>query len=460
MIQLSGYDGLIEKIYSYNQEHVFEFWDTLSEEQKLELLNDLKDVDFDQCKEQFKLLKHEIAADTDFSPASYIKSPSTEAEKTDFENAKQEGIRHIKAGKTCAFVVAGGQGSRLGYDGPKGVFAVSPVKNKSLFQIHTEKILKYSRKYDVTIPFFIMTSQLNHSMTVEHFEENNYFGMNRNDVIMFPQNMIPSMDLEGKLILSDKNHIFKNPDGHGGSLIALNTSGAIKEMEKRGIETISYFQIDNPALKIIDPVFIGFHVQNKAEVSNKALIKADPLEKVGNFVKFANGTTGVIEYSDLPDEKAHEKNPDGTIKYAAGSIAIHLFERDFVKKVTSGKDISLPFHIARKKIKKYSADGIKEIDGVKFEKFVFDALPLAGKTITLETVREEEFAPVKNMSGVDSLESSRELMTNLHRSWLQKRNIAIPEKVRNIEISPLLAIEPEDIPSNLEIPDTENVYLE
>lgn len=460
MIYFKGHEETIKKIYDNNQQHVFDYWEKLNNDEKNSLIKELESINFDLFNKQYKLTKEETKNETDFSPADYIKLPKSKEEFELLQKAKEAGIEHIKAGKVCAFVVAGGQGSRLGYDGPKGAFKVSPVKNKPLFQIHAEKILKYSQKYNVKIPFFIMTSQLNHEATLQHFEENNYYGLDKKDVIMFSQNMIPSMDKEGKLILSDKNKIFKNPDGHGGSLTALFTSGAIETMEKHGIETISYFQIDNPTIKIIDPVFIGFHKMQNCEVSNKTLLKADPLEKVGIFVKLKNGPLGVIEYSDLPDEKAYEKNEDGSIKYAAGSIAIHLFERDFVKKITSGSHLSLPFHIAKKKIKKYTEHGVEQIDGFKFEKFVFDALPLAESATTLETIREEEFAPVKNKEGVDSLETSQELMSNLHKKWLIEKGFNIPKTAETFEISPLLAVEAEDLSDDLDIPNSKEVYLE
>ena len=272
--------------------------------------------------------------------------------------------------------------------------------------------------------------------------------------------MIPSMDVHGKLILSAKNELFKNPDGHGGSLTAMHTSGALAELKNRGIETISYFQVDNPTVNIIDPVFIGFHLLKKANVSSKALIKAYPEEKIGAFVEFTGNRIGVVEYSDLPKEKMVQVEPDGSLTYAAGSIAIHIFEREFIEKITSGHSVSLPFHVARKKIKSITPAGEKEIDGFKFEKFVFDALPLSSHNNIVETIREEEFAPVKNKTGIDSVESSQQLMSDLYRSWLSAAGVKIPAKVKVVEISPLFAVGPDDIDSSLIVPDQEMVYIE
>jgi UDP-N-acetylglucosamine/UDP-N-acetylgalactosamine diphosphorylase len=460
MISFPGYDTIIQKVYDEKQEHVFEFWNDINENEKRSLLDHLSDVNFDEFNKQYEMTKNDETVLQNYSPADYIRIPKTDSDRKKFSDAKLKGEELIKAGKVCAFLVAGGQGSRLGYDGPKGAYNITPVKNKSLFQVHTEKIMKSSSKYDVEIPFLIMTSQMNYEQTLQHFEENNYFGIDKSQVFMFKQSMIPSMTNDGKLILADNHTLFKNPDGHGGSLTALKKSGMLDMMKDRGIDYISYFQVDNPTVHVIDPVFLGFHVIESADISSKALSKAYPQEKVGNFVTFADGTTGVVEYSDLPEEKAYEKNPNGSLRYSAGSIAIHIFSRSFIESITESGEVNLPYHIAKKKIKSFSKDGINEIQGYKFEKFVFDSLPLTKNNTILETLRKDEFAPVKNKTGLDSVDSSRQLMMDLHREWLESRNIQIPDGVAIIEISPLAAVEPGDIDPNIEIPNEPEVYIE
>lgn len=460
MIKYSGFEKLIETIYAKNQSHVFEFWNELSEAEKKELLEELSMVDFELLNKLYESSKVETHAETDFSPAKYIKVPETEEEKAASIKAKEIGERFIKEQKMAAFVVAGGQGSRLGFDGPKGAYLSTPCKNKSLFQVFCEKIKKCSNKYNATIPFFIMTSQLNHDATQKFFKDNNFFGLNEKDVYFFAQNMIPSLNKEGKLILADKNKIFTNPDGHGGSLTALHTYGILDVMREKGIEIISYFQVDNPLINIIDPVFIGHHIMNKAQVSSKTILKRDAEEKVGVFVENKNGKSFVIEYSDMPEEKIHLKDENNQLVYSTGSIAIHLFDRIFIEEITSSKNNMLPYHIACKKIKSYTKNGLNEIDGYKFEKFVFDSLLFAEKSIILETIREEEFGPIKNKSGVDSIQTSQELMNNLYRKWLNKKGIKIPGNVKKIEISPLYADSIDDIDNSLEIPDQEDVYIE
>jgi UDP-N-acetylglucosamine/UDP-N-acetylgalactosamine diphosphorylase len=457
MVELKGYEDIIEKVYSRKQEHVFQYWDKLSHEEKTVLLKELREVDFELLEKLFNSTENPVPAE--FEPAPYIRKPQNDEEKKAFTDAERKGIEHIKAGKVAAFIVAGGQGSRLGYDGPKGKFPAGPVSGKSLFHFHGEKIYAASKKYSTVIPYLIMTSTDNHDETIAFFEEENYFGLNKNDVYFFKQNMIPSLDDKGDLVLSGKNRLFRNPDGHGGSITALRNSGVLDILKDRGIETLSYFQVDNPLVKIIDPAFIGFHLLHSADMSSKALIKAYPEEKIGAFVKFPDDNTGIIEYSDMPDEKLHLKNNGGNLVYAAGSPAIHIFSRSFIEEITRAGGTNLPYHTARKDIRVLKNGGYTNVKGYKFEKFVFDALPLARKDVILETAREEEFAPIKNAEGIDSAASSAELMSNLYRSWLISNGVKIPEKVKIIEISPLLSFDGSEIPSDITVPDREKVYL-
>lgn len=454
MISFRGYDDVIKRVYDNNQEHVFASWDRLGPGQRESLLKDLADVDFGLMKKLFTAAG--APSHGSYRPAPFIPLPKTPAEHEKFRKAAALGEELIRGGKVAAFIVAGGQGSRLGYEGPKGKFPVGPVSGKTLFRLHGEKILASGRRYGVAIPWFVMTSHANHRETVEYFESEKYFGLDPRDVFVFPQNMIPSLDEKGRLILESECGVFKNPDGHGGSLSALRTSGALDEMKSRGITVISYFQVDNPLVKIIDPVFIGFHRDAGADISSKALRKAYAEEKVGVFVQYADNTLGIVEYSDMPQEKINERDPGGELLYSSGNPAIHLFGREFIERITSS-DLSLPYHTAKKKI---AAHGGGEITGYKFEKFVFDALSMTDRNVILEVLREEEFAPVKNASGADSLETCIKLMDGLHRQWLGARGAKISAKTRIVEISPLYALGADDIPAGLALPERESVLLE
>lgn len=443
----------------FSQNALAEHLESLPEYERNELIDEISSVNFEKIDDLLRIANSASKTGRKMIPVDCISLKSLSENQDYLNKCTNYGIDLIKRGAVAAFVVAGGQGSRLGFEGPKGAFPVSAVKNKTLFQLHAEKVLSSSRKYNSNIPFLIMTSKANHSATVAEFERNSYFGLDHKNVHIFPQNMIPSLDIEGKLILSGKTSLFRNPDGHGGSLTALESSGVLDKIMSQGVEFISYFQVDNPLINIIDPLFFGIHGIENSELSSKALIKAYPDEKVGIFVKYDDSTVGVEEYSDLPKEVLTAQDSDGSLLYKWGSIGIHVFSCSFIKRNISGGEINLPFHVARKKIKAYVKGEIKEIEGFKFEKFVFDSIPLAEKTIILETLRENEFAPVKNASGVDSLESSRDLMNNLYRSWLLEKNYSIPDFVKNIEISPLTALCSNDLPSDLIVDWKENTYI-
>ena len=374
-----------------------------------------------------------------YGPASYfpIKPENAEQEEL-YARAFKHGETLIRDGKTAAFTVAGGQGTRLGYDGPKGTLPVSPIKNKPLFQLFAEQIHGVSQKYEVSIPWYIMCSPLNLEATINHFEESNYYGLRRENLKFFAQGVMPATDFEGNLLLASQDSLALSPNGHGGSLKALIDSGSVSDMKERGIEHISYFQVDNPLVSIVNPLFIGLHDLQSSDMSSRSLTKTGPFEKLGNFVSIGDRIS-IIEYSDLPEDKALEKEDDGRIKYRAGSPAIHVLRRDFIEQFASG-EIKLPYHRAEKKVASINHNGdlINPIEpnAVKFETFVFDALPLARNPLILEADRLEEFSPVKNMTGVDSLESSQADQIKRAKRWLSPLNLSMPES-STIEICPI-----------------------
>ena len=416
---------LKKKLQAISQEHLTRFADELSPKQERALSEQIEQLDFQAIPNWVqKYVKSEGAVNVPdhFEPApSYPPRPKTAEQVEKYEKAVEIGENLISEGKIAGFVVAGGQGTRLGFDGPKGNYPISPVKNKTLFQIFAENLAATSKKYAVTIPWYIMTSPLNDAATKDIFENAEYFGLGNENVFIFQQGTLPNFDFDGKILLADKDRIATSPDGHGGSLKALYKSGAIADMNERGVEYISYWQVDNPLIHLIDPLFIGLHVIEKAEMSSKALIKAEPLEKVGNFC-LVDGKVTVIEYSDLPDEAAHRKNPDGSLAFELGSIGIHMINVSFVEKLNAGGDFGLPIHRAVKKIPHIDENGDPvdpdKPNGVKLETFVFDALPMAENSIILQTQREEEFAPVKNATGTDSAEVTRQMMIDRAAAWL------------------------------------------
>jgi len=474
-MQADGVEKVRTMLENHGQEQLLAFWDELDASQRVRLLGQIEQLDFAKIDYYVaNYVKTHVSAGLggDFEPAqSYGVCAGDAEQECKYAQARELGKELISAGKVAAFVVAGGQGTRLGLDGPKGDFRISPVKNKTLFQIFAESIAAAAEKYRTVCPWYIMTSPLNDAETRRIFKSNDYYGLHHEDVFMFEQGTLVNFDFEGRILLADKATIAGSPDGHGGSLKALYRSGAIDDMKRRGVEYVSYFQVDNPLINIFDPLFIGLHVLDEAEMSSKALLKTGPKERVGNFC-MVDGKVTVIEYSDLPDELAEKRNPDGSLVFELGSIAIHMINRSFIERLNADGDFSLPLHRAVKKILHINARGelVKpdEPNGIKLETFVFDALPLASKSMILQTERSEEFAPVKNASGVDSAETAREMMVARAGVWLESAGVTVPRKADGsvdclIEISPGFALEKDDIKEKLdrigEIKSGDRVYL-
>lgn len=473
MIDEKDLENIRKLLKQHDQSHLLAFWEQLDDAERRQLLSQIQALDFSKIDQWISdLIKGPVSAavPAGFSAAPSYAAVASTAQQQKYAEARGHGHELIAAGKVAAFVVAGGQGTRLGFDGPKGDFPISPVKNKTLFRIFAETIAAVSAKYAAACPWYVMTSPLNHPETVEIFERSNYYGLDRADVFIFQQGTLPNFSFDGKLLLAERGKIAASPDGHGGSLKALFLSGAVEDMRERGIEFISYFQVDNPLFKVFDPLFIGLHALDKAEMSSKALEKSGPKEKVGNFC-LADGKVTVIEYSDLPDELAEKRNADGSLVFGLGSIAIHMISRSFVEKLNA-EGFSLPLHRAVKEVPHIDAKGnlveSAASKGVKLETFVFDALPLASKSIILRTKRNEEFSPVKDAAGIDSPARARQMMVARAADWLESAGVNVPRKADGtpdclLEIAPSFAVEKDDIKRGLnripEIHPKDTLYL-
>ena len=432
------------------QDHVFRFWADLSGYGRRRLLEQLAEIDFRQLG---RLIERHVRhpepenLPADLQPAPFIPLPTTDAQRRECCHAHGRGDRLIAAGKVAAFTVAGGQGTRLGYNGPKGAFRVGPVSERPLFQVFAEGILAVRRASGAAIPWYVMTSETNDQATRDFFAEHDYFGLPRGDVLFFRQGMMPAVDFKGRLILSAPDSLARSPDGHGGSLLALARRGMLADMADRGVEHISYWQVDNPLVPPLDPVFLGYHADAGSDMSSKMARKRDPFEKLGNFC-LSGDRLHVIEYSDMPDDLAEQTDGEGRLRFEAGSIAIHILARRFVERLTAGGEFALPFHRAEKKIPYVDEAGETvtpdEPNGVKFEMFVFDALPLAENPVVLEIDRAREFSPVKNAQGEDSPATARRDMVRLAADRLEAAGVAVPrdntgEPTVQVEISPLAA---------------------
>ena len=442
-----------------DQEQVLRFWDGLSKDGRRQLLAQLARIDFGLLAElidEHITNPKPVELPPDLEPADFIALPTTAAEHRRRRRMRDLGEELLAAGKVAALVVAGGQATRLNWPKPKGTYPIGPMGKRTLLGVFADGILAASRARGARLPWYIMTSEATDRQTRDFFRERDFLGLPPEDVTFFVQGMMPAVDLEGKLILGAPDKLARNPNGHGGTLPALATEGILADMRDRGIEYISYFQVDNPLVPPLDPVFIGYHADARSEMSSKMVRKRDAAEKIGVFCT-SGGRLHVIEYSDLPDELAKEKDGD-SLRFEAGSIAIHILSRAFVERLTAGERLALPFHPAEKKIACTDEDGRTvepaEPNGIKFEMFIFDALPQASNPVILEIDRGREFSPVKNAEGEDSPATARRALVALDAARLEKAGVRVPRRPDGeprywIQISPLAARTPEELKSLL-----------
>lgn len=414
-------------------------WDGLTPAERAALVEQLAGIDFTELE---TLYKRKDEPHSVLPPRKRIAPLPVESETTS-ASARAAGEDALRRGEVAALLVAGGQGSRLGFDKPKGMFEVGPVSGASLFQIHSEKVLALSRRYGKPVPFLVMTSPATHDDTETYFRDNRFFGLDAADVFFFQQGTMPALDLAtGRLLLEQPGRLFLSPNGHGGTLTALAETGLLADLKARGVKHVFYFQVDNPLVKVCDPAFVGRHVETGSEASSKVVFKEQPGEKVG-VLAVVDGKCGIIEYSDLPAAMAEEREPDGTLRFRAGSPAIHMFSVPFLERVTV-RGTGLSFHVARKKVEYYDPTAGRVVkpdteNALKFELFVFDALPMAGRWLAVETARSEEFAPLKNATGSDTPDDVKRGITRLHASWLAAAGVAASD--HPVEVSPLFALD-------------------
>ena len=429
-----------KRLAACGQEHVLEYWKGLSKAERSALLAQVAAIDPKSVKACAAALGGGGAAAVDTSRG--LAPKVAELKGAALARAVAAGERELKAGRVAALLVAGGQGSRLGYDGPKGCYSIGPVTGAPLFHFHARKILARSRRYGKPIPFYVMTSEANNAATVECFRANGYFGLDPKDVFFFTQGMWPGMTKDGKIILDAPGHIFMSPDGHGGLLAALKRSGALDDMKRRGIRSVFFFQVDNPLVEIADPAFVGYHVLERSEYSLKLCAKRDPFEKVG-MPMLVGGRYRMVEYTEMTKEQCLRKK-GGKLYYLYGSPAIHVFDRAFLAREAAK---AMPLHLAFKKIP-YVAGGkvVKpaEPNGYKFEKFIFDILPNARRAAFLAFDQKDEFSPVKNAEGNDSPATCRADMRAKWARMLAAAGVKVPESMP-LEIDPAYALDADDL---------------
>jgi UDP-N-acetylglucosamine/UDP-N-acetylgalactosamine diphosphorylase len=464
---------LRDNLKSIGQEQVLRFYDSLDAAGQARLTKQLEALDLAYIKQvsdtQVKV-KAALELPKEIKPVTAYPNKPDAMHRGLYADAERLGRELLRDGKVAAFLVAGGQGTRLGYDGPKGEYPVTPVKNKPLFQVFAEQLIAHGRAFGKAIPWYVMTSDANDAATKAFFDKHNYFGLDPANVVFFVQGMMPAFAYDGTMLLGEKDSLALSADGHGGSLRALAKTGALADMRARGVEHLSYFQVDNPLVHVIDPLFIGLHDITGSEMSSKAIPKANALEKVGNFV-IGDGKTQVIEYSDLPESLAVQTNADGSLKFNTGSIGIHALRVSFVEALNAEGQLKLPWHRAEKKVPFVDESGNlvkpEKPNAVKLEQFVFDAIPLAENAIVYTTERAEEFSPVKNAEGVDSPATSRRDQSRRAARWLIASGVEVPQKngepEATIEISPLFAANQQQLAAKAQLVSVkgwQNVYLE
>ncbi len=385
-------------------------------------------------------------ADRAAAPGNVVRQPASEAEAAAWRAAEQAGSDALSRGLAAVITVAGGQGTRLGFDLPKGMFPIGPATERTLFQIFAEQILARRRRHKASLPWLIMTSSATHEHTVEFFSAQNYFGLDPQSIHFFQQGSLPALDAAtGQILLSTPGTPALSPDGHGGLLRALKQSGLLRQLAADGIRHLYYHQVDNPTAVVADPALIGLHQLQQSQLTTMVVRKTSPQERMGVLADL-DGHTEIIEYSELTAEQAERTDEAGEPVFWAGNTAVHVFCLQFLEQLTAG-DRDLPLHVARKQVPCVDRHGNSlpcVVDGqpnaIKLERFIFDALPAAERTLIVEGDRTRQFNPVKNATGSDSAQTSREALNRIAREWLTLAGCSVDASAV-VEISPLQALD-------------------
>ena len=406
MIKKEEAEAILKK---YGQEHLLNHFDTLDEDKKEELLKQIESIDFEMVNSLYKNADKIDTSGDEISHMEYSDKFKLNGKYKDYEDI---GRKTIKEGKLAVVTMAGGQGTRLGFDGPKGAYDIGLDSHKSLFELLCDNLKEGERKYGVRVPWYIMTSEENHDQTIEFFEKNKCFGYQKDkNLFFYKQGQLPMVDTEGKILLNEEGLIKLAANGHGGIYEALVKNGMTQKMREQGIEWIYIGGIDNCLAKMVDPLFVGMAIDKDVTVACKSVVKANPHEKVGVFCK-RNGKPSVIEYSEISDEMAEAVDENGELLYGESNILCNLFDINAVERMGS---LPLPYHIAYKKATYMDKNGEIVVpdspNAYKFESFLFDSFGTLDEMLVLRVKREEEFAPVKNAdsAGIDCPSTARKL---------------------------------------------------
>lgn len=392
-----------EKLKKYNQEHVLKFFDELNEDEKAQLIKQIDETDFSVIENIKTINENKKGVIT---PLSCMEIPEIEANKEEFNKI---GLDAIKAGKVGAVLLAGGMGTRLGSDDPKGMYNIGLTKDVYIFQRLIENLMDVVKASDTWIPLYVMTSDKNHEKTVGFFKEHNYFGYKEDMVCFFMQQMAPATDYTGKVFLEEKYKISSSPNGNAGWFASMDRCGVLDKVHEAKIEWLNVFAVDNVLQRIADPVFVGATIKTSSDVGAKVVRKNAPDEKVG-VMCLEDGRPSIVEYYELTDELMEAKDEKGDPAYNFGVILNYLFNVNALEEIMNN---NLPMHVVEKKIPYMDDNGDyhkpEEPNGYKFEQLVLDMIHELKTCLPYEVVRNHEFAPIKNKTGIDSVESARAL---------------------------------------------------
>lgn len=407
-------ENIRKTLKKYSQEHLLNEYEKLDVAKQKKLLDQIEHIDFELINSLYNNTKKQVDVEENkISPIEYLDKDKLNGY---YKGFYETGEKAIKEGKLAAVTMAGGQGTRLGHDGPKGTFDIGLDSHKSLFELLSDSLKEQGKKYNVVIPWFIMTSEENNEDTVKFFAKHRNFGYEKDkNLFFFKQGELPMVDTEGKILIGEDGLVKEAADGHGGIYEALVKNGMTKKMRELGVEWIFIGGVDNCLVKMVDPVLMGIAIQKHVTAAGKSVVKANPQEKVGVFCK-RNGRPSVVEYTEIPKEMAEAKDSRGELIYGESHILCNLFNIDAVERMGTKP---LPYHVAYKKATYIDKNGNKVVpDGpnaYKFEAFLFDAFGELDDMAVLRVKREEEFAPVKNAEGVDSPETARELYRKFYK---------------------------------------------
>lgn len=454
------YEELASRLGDFNQSHLLTFWPQLSEDERRELYEDISRLDLSELREFFQRATKEMeksdSGELQIKPIPDSKSIVLDELNPDtWHHYEMEGLRQISQGHVGVLLMAGGQGTRLGFAYPKGMYDVGLPSGKSLFQIQAERIRTLQRlAYDATgqqgrIGWYIMTSEHTMEPTKKFFEEHKYFGLQPEDVLFFEQGCLPCFDFEGKILLDTTHRVAKAPDGNGGIYRALRDNKILEDFKRRGISYVHAHSVDNILIKVADPLFVGCCSLKNADCGVKVVEKTQPAEAVG-VVCIVDDKYQVVEYSELPKKTSEMRRSDGKLVFNAGNICNHTFSVDFLEKVCVNYERQLKLHVAKKKIPYVrTSDGQRmtpdKPNGIKIEKFVFDVFQFAENFLTVQVARETEFSALKNpnSAGKDCPDTVRFDIFRLHRQYVEAAGGHVEGDV--CEISSLLSYRGEGI---------------